>query len=183
MKIVIKKAAIKGSLFLSYEFEQQDVDVNNLIKTSSDAPIHDDLRVAFRKLIPHFAFICEEITDEKLVKKAIKNPDSYLIDIDTAPSDVFFKFRVSAFSIVEKDGDETVFINGSKRLETNKEISFSTPGISLHDDDYPLVSELNEAIEELKEEVLAYMQGKSAPKAQLEMFGGSEEEEETFENS
>lgn len=177
MQITIKKAAIKGSLFLSYEFEQTDVDVKNLIKTSSDAPIHDDLRECFRKLIPHFCFISEEITNPDIIEKAIKDPDTYLMDEEVSPNPTFFKYRVFQFSVVEKDGDEVVYLQGSKRLETYKEISFSTPGTSLFDDDYQFVNELKEAIDELKSEVLAYMQGKSAPKAQLEMFGEENEEE------
>lgn len=176
MNIVIKKATIKGSLFLSYEFEQTDVDVKNRIKTSSDAPIHDDLRNAFRALIPHFTFICEEVKSDKLVGKAIKNPDSYLLDPETAPDQTFFKYRVIEFSIIEKDGDEKVYLKGSKKLESTKEISFSTPGVSLFDQDYKFISELNDAIDILKEEVLAYMQGKSAPKSQMEMFGDDDNE-------
>lgn len=179
MQIVIKKAAIKGSLFLSYEFEQTDFDVTNLIKTSSDAPIHDDLRKVFRKLIPHFTFICEEITDEETIQKAIDFPDIYIMDSETTPEPKFFKYRVSQFSIVEKDGDTVIHLSGSKQLETMKEISFSAPGVSIEENDYKFRSELSELIEELRKEVLAYMQGKTAPKAQLEMF--SEEDEEVTE--
>jgi hypothetical protein len=175
MQIVIKKAGIRGSLFLSYEFEQTDVDVKNTIKTSSDAPIHDDLRTAFRKLIPHFTLICEEVKDVKLVEKAIKNYDGYLSDSESAVDQTFFKYRVQEFSIVEKDGDEKVYIKGSKRLETTKEIQFSTPGTSLIiDDDYNFTSELKESIDLLKKEVLAYMQGKTAPKSQMDMFEDEE---------
>ena len=170
MQIVIKRAAIKGSLFLSYDFEQTDVDVRNNIKTSSDAPIHDDLRNAFRILIPHFAFICEEITDSRLVRKAIKSPDMYLVDKETSTDKSFFSYSVSEFKILEKDGDEKIIITGSKLLTNFKRINFSTPEQNLHDKDYKFRKELNEAINSLKNEVLEYMQGKSAPKAQLEMF-------------
>lgn len=52
MQITVKKAAIVGSLFLKYDFEQTDSNVKNAITTKSDAPIHDDLRNAFRLLIP-----------------------------------------------------------------------------------------------------------------------------------
>lgn len=178
MQIAIKRAAIKGSMFLSYDFEQTDVDVKNNIKTSSDAPIHDDLRNAFRKLIPHFVFICEEITNQKLIEKALANAELYLENQDTAPDTSLFKYRVTEFKLIEKDGDDKVIISGSKRLLTNKEISFSTPAKSLFDDDYKFRQELNDDIEHIKNEVLAYMQGKTAPKAQLEMFEEEEELEE-----
>ena len=178
MQIAIKRAAIKGSMFLSYDFEQTDVDVKNNIKTSSDAPIHDDLRNAFRKLIPHFVFICEEITDQKLIEKALANPELYLENQETAPDTSLFKYRVTEFKLIEKDDDDKVIISGSKRLLTNKEISFSTPAKSLYDDDDKFREELNDDIKHIKSVVLAYMQGKTAPKAQLEMFEEEEELEE-----
>ncbi|WP_298118071.1 hypothetical protein [Flavobacterium sp.] len=177
MNITIKKASLRGSLFLSYDFEQQDADVKNLIKTSSDAPIHDDLRNAYRRLIPHFAFICEEVKDEELVRKAIENPDAYLYDREVASDDTFFKFRVAEFSIEEKKGFEYLHLFGCKSLATFQEVCFSSPKIHMEDTKYPFRNELAKNIEDLKAEVLAYMQGKQAPKTQLEMFEGEEEEE------
>lgn len=171
MNIVIKNAAIRSSLFLSYEFEQKDLDVKNTIKTSSDAPIHDDLRNAFRALIPHFAFICEEITDENLVSKAIADPEMYLSDRESAPDDSFFKFKVNSFTMIDlKKGLNFVSISGDKQLSTLEEISFPSPSIDLEGGTYKFRSELAETIEVLKKEVLAYMQGKQAPKTQMEMF-------------
>jgi hypothetical protein len=170
MEVKIKKAGIRGSIFLSYEFEQTDLNVKSNIKTSSDAPIHDDLRAAFRTLIPHYAFACEEIKNKALVLKAIKDSELYLLDKETAPDDSFFKYRVYGFSIKENKGYETVEILGSKQLENMEEISFSSYPIDVTDTDYPFLNELNESIAVLKDEVLAYMQGKSAPKSQIDMF-------------
>lgn len=180
MQITIKKAAIRGSLFLSYDFEQSDLGVKNNIKTNSDAPIHDDLRAAFRTLIPHYAFICEEIKNKSLVAKAIKDSELYLLDKEVAPDDSFFKYRVYGFSIKDNKGALSLELSGSKQLENLEEISFSTYDVDLTDSEYPFLSELNNAINHLKDEVLAYMQGKAAPKAQMEMFGDGEEEDEGF---
>ncbi len=177
MQITIKKAEIRGSIFLSYEFEQTDVNVKNNIKTSSDAPIHDDLRTAFRKLIPHFAFICEEITDQEAIKMAILNHEHYLGDKDKSPDERFFKYRVFGFSLKDNKGLQLLELKGAKRLENNEEISFSTFEIDIDDPDYVFHTNLVNAIEELKEEVLAYMQGKCAPKAQQELFGEGDDEE------
>jgi|SRR5690554_1308424 len=177
-QIVIRKATLKGSLFLSYSFDQIEPDVKNRINTSSDAPIHDDLRNAFKKLIPHFAFISEEVRDEKLVEKAIKKPEQFLFERDESKDQTFFKFRVHEFEINERDGYEKIKISGAKQLETLSEIYFSIPPIGLGDDKYKFYSELQEAVEELKNEVSAYMQGKTAPKAQTEMFDDEEFDEE-----
>lgn len=180
MNIVIKKAGIRNSIFLSYEFEQKDADVNNTIKTSSDAPIHDDLRAAFRALIPHFAFICEEITNEDLVQAAIERPESYLEDRENSASLDFFKFYVNELSIMDKKGLNFVTISGNKQLTNGDIVSFSAPAIDLDGGSYKFTYELNQAVEVLKIEVLAYMQGKQAPKAQLEMFPGDEEADDAF---
>jgi hypothetical protein len=180
MNIVIKKAAIRNSIFLTYEFDQHDADVKNGIKTSSDAPIHDDLKAAFRALIPHFAFICEEITNEDLVQDAIERPESYLEDRENSASLDFFKFYVNEFSIIDKKGLNFVTISGNKQLTDGDVVSFSAPAIDLDGGNYKFMYELKEAVEVLKREVLAYMQGKQAPKAQLEMFEGDEESGEAF---
>lgn len=177
MQIVIKKATIKGSLFLSYSFDQIDADVKNSINTSSDAPIHDDLRYAFKNLIPHFTMICEEITDESLIQKAIEQPENYLHDRETSLEESFFKYKTQGFEIKEKDGHEKLIISGAKQLATKEEVFFSSPPISLGDDEYKFYKELQECIETLKEEVLAYMQGKTAPKAQMDMFDEDEDDE------
>lgn len=180
MNIVIKKAAIRNSIFLTYEFDQHDADVKNGIRTSSDAPIHDDLRTAFRALIPHFAFICEEITNEDLVQAAIERPESYLEDRENSASLDFFKFYVNEFSINDKKGLNFVTISGNKLLTDGEVVSFSAPAIDLDGGSYKFTYELKEAVEILKREVLAYMQGKQAPKAQLEMFEGDEESGDAF---
>lgn len=177
MQIVIKKATVKGSLFLTYTFEQIDSDVKNKITTNSDAPIHEDLQRAFRKLIPHFAFISEEIKDEDLVRKAIKKPEDYLFSREESVDDAFFKYRVFGFDIGEKDGYEKIVISGGKQLESMSEIPYSIPAIGLGDDNYVFHAELENIVEELKNEVAAYMQGKTAPKAQIEMFGDEEYDE------
>lgn len=176
-QIVIRKATIKGSLFLSYSFDQIEPNVKNRINTSSDAPIHQDLFYAFKKLIPHFAYVSELVKDEVLIDKAIKQPELYLFDREDDKDQTFFKMRVFEFEILEKDGYEKIKISGSRQLETLKEISFTIPTINLGDDAYKFHEELSEVVEELKEEISAYMQGKTAPKAQTEMF-----EDDDFED-
>ncbi|MBA4155049.1 hypothetical protein [Flavobacterium sp.] len=180
MNVLIKKATIRGSLFLNFEFDQTDGDVKNNIKTACDAPIHDDLRLKFRELIPFFTYITEEITDEKVIEDAVKNPEEYVFDFENAKSQVFFKYRVYEFSIQEKKGFEMLTLSGSKQLANHQEISFSTPPIDMDSSD-KYMTELRAVIERMKEEVVAYMQGKQAPKTQLEMFGSSTDDSGAFE--
>lgn len=175
MSLTVKKAEIFSSLFLKFSYERQDLDVKNIVSTQSDAPIHDDLRNAFRSLIPHFAFVCEMVTDEKLVGKALENISDYIGDKDSVVKPDFLKFRVYGFSI-SKTG-EGVILSGSKSLENGNEISFSTPMIKF-DSDYKFTAQLEDTVELLKEEVMEYMSGKQAPKAQMEMFSDEEDLDE-----
>lgn len=177
MNIVIKKASIRNGLFLNYEFEQRDTDVNNTIKTQSDAPIHEDLHRAFRLLIPHFAFIAEEISEE-LAKKCMDEPEVYLFcPFEEAPEPAIFNFHVHEFSIIDKKGLNFVTISGSKTLVSKDVIGFSTPSIDLDSlNDYKFVQKLSNIVELLKSEVLQYMEGKQAPRRQLEMFSGEEQD-------
>lgn len=174
MSLAVKNAAIKSSLFLDYAFERTDGEIKNIIKTNSDAPIHDDLRNAFRALIPHFCFISEQITDKELVEQCIDNVSDYIGDREKVVKPDFLKFNVNSFAM-SKSG-EGVIISGSRQLDTFDEIGWSTPLIKF-DSDYPFASALEMAIENLKEEVQHYMSGKQAAKAQLDMFESQDDEE------
>ena len=178
MNIIIRKASIRSSLFLNYEFEQKDIDQNNLNKVSSDAPIHDDLRACFRKLIPHFAFLCEQVTDEALVQSALERPESYLEDREHSVTEEFFKFYVGSVDIMEKKGLNYVTLSGNRLLESGDPLSLTAPSVDMEGTKYKFISQFIEDIDHLKREVLAYMEGKHAERAQLQMFNEEEEEEE-----
>lgn len=182
MNVEIKKAKITNSMFLYYEFKRTDVTSNDICKISSDAPMHNDLHKAFKSLIPCFALITEQIVDVELAQAAIADPESYLEDKENAIDDTFFKFRVNEVSVKGKDGFESYQIFGSRQLENYKEIHFSTPEFSLTDEELKFKTELTDLIRILKEEVIKYMEGKQAPKQQLEMFGDGDDEEIEFEN-
>lgn len=174
MNVVVKKAEIRSGLFLSYEYDQKDTDVNNTIKTQSDAPIHDDLRDAFRALTPHFVFVCEEIKDEALVQAAIDTPEDYFGFRDEIKHEDFISYRVFGFTLSKNE--EGIVISGAKQLAIGSEIAFTTPRVKF-DSDYKFSSALLQSVEVLKSEVLEYMSGKQAEKSQLALFGGEEEDE------
>lgn len=175
MNIVIQRATLSG-IFLNYDFEQKDFESNNLMKVKSDLPVHEDLRNAFRRFIPHFVAICEQEHDKKLIEKAVKNPDAYVLSKEEAPDDSFFKYTVHTVVHNSKKGQNCVTISGCRLVgEFGDEISFTSPEIDLEDNEYTYTTELAQLVEEWKIQVKAYMEGKHAPKAQLEMF--SEEEE------
>jgi len=162
MSVNVKQATLRGGFFLSYKY---DVNVNNAVNTnstSSDAVVHDDLRLAFRNLIPFFAHVCEEITDEQLVKNAIENPELHLVKSDDEDEKKpFLKYRVDSFEMGKRKDGEAVILSGLKYLEKGEAVGFSTPLIKF-DSDYAFAIQLANSVSHARSEVFEYMQGKQA---------------------
>lgn len=184
MNIIVKKASVKSGIFLSYSYFMTEGDVKNKIATTSDAPIHDDLKNAFRNMIPFFAHVCEEITNEKLIKAAIQDPEEHLQRKEDDEEDKVYpllKYTVVGFEIGGKDESEGIIMTGYKWLDRGDEVAFSSPLVRF-DSDYKFVAELTEAAETLKKEVFEYMQGKQAPRQnQFKLFGEESEEDKEFD--
>lgn len=164
MNITIKQASIKNSLFLAYKYDQVIKNTKKSASESSDAPIHDDLREAFSYLVPHFAFICEEIKETEC-KNRLDNPKEELPE-----EHILLKYRVQGFTISGQGDSEGVTISGTKRLESGKILPLNTPFLKFEDgNEHCFMPELIEAIDNLKSEVYEYLEGKQAPSRQEEM--------------
>ena len=158
MNITIKNASIKNKLFLKYGYDHfVGTTKYTHPSTTGDAPIHDDLREAFESLVPHFAFICEEIS-ESVCRQAISDLAKGVIQNENDP---LRKYAVGGFAL-GKDS-EGVTISGSKILESGDVLNFNTPFKKWEDTDYPFMNELIEAVDLLKSEVYEYIEGKRAP--------------------
>lgn len=174
MNITIKNASIKSGLFLKYGYDHFVGSTKySHPSTTGDAPIHDDLREAFLALTPHFAFICEEIS-ESVCRQAINDFNQGIIYQD-AETDPLRKYTVTGFTLGKDSEGVTIIV--SKRLDSGKSININTPFMKW-DDDYAFDSELIAAVDLLKSEVYEYIEGKRAPaERQMEMFVQDEEEE------
>ena len=159
MNVTIKEATVKNDLFLSYKFDQRVQGTRKNTTESSDAAIHDDLRNAFNVLIPHFAFICEEI-DEETARERIQNPTDVLDEFDPLNN-----YSVHGFNLGKHQ--EGVTILGTKKLKSGDSISFPTPFKKWDDEDYEFMEELTKAMDVLKSEVYEYLEGKQAPSLQV----------------
>lgn len=167
MNVVIKNASLRGYLFLTYKYILTDQDTKQTATISSDAPIHDDLKNAFRNLLPFFVHICEEVKDEELISGAINDPFKYLEQTEDEEQDKanpFLKFRVTGFEIGGKTDYEGVILTGEKVLKNYESITIKTPLIYFGGE-YTFANDLSEAIETAKRETFEYSQGKQAPKA------------------
>lgn len=174
MKIEIKKATIKSSIYLAYNYTQTEDNFENQISTKSDAPIHDDLRRAFMSLTPFLAYICEGIDKNKLEKitSAMKLEWSLTegnLNYDEDLHEFFKKYQTEGFEISGSGEKEGVKIIGSKLLNTMKTISLITPKQNYYDDDFDYGNDLAEVVETCRMEVYEYFKGKQAPNQQTEM--------------
>ena len=170
--IEIRKATITSGIFLAYEYNIQENNVSNKNKTQSTAPIHDDLRNAFKKLIPHFILLTEELPEDKM--KGIIENDLQL------PEDIEKKYQVNAFSLSGSEDNQSITITGFKVLSNDRIVSFSSPSQKIYDaniEGYKFTDELRDALEHLVSEVQEYMDGKQAPKIKVGTFDFPEDED------
>lgn len=175
MKMTIKKASLRGQVYLSYSIIMIENNVRDTINRSSEAIVHQDLVTAFRNLIPFFAHYCEEITDEELVKKAIANPEEYLVRVEDNPEanerNPFLRYTITGIELGGSDDSESIQITGYKWLKLGETISFTSPKIKF-EGGYKFANELRDAVELIKSEVYAFMEGKVAPtEEQASLFG------------
>lgn len=172
MEIEIKKAAIKNRIFLSSEYVEKLNGVNKTRKEDSDAIVHDDLIHAFQKMVPHFALLTEQVPESEV--------ESIILNNREIPGDLLHKIKVTGISVGGSGESEGITISGAKRLSNGKTVNFNTPFTKWEavDEGYKFISELINVLEDLKDEVVAYMEGKQGTKAQTEMSFGDEEEED-----
>lgn len=192
--ITIKKAKLKDNLFLEVEFDEHLVNnITNKIKRESTAPVHEDMIKAFRLLDPHIALICEEITVDDFkratgdktegVVVSMVSPDGTEnklnknlfneVDHMPVPEDAF---TVTGFTIGGSGDSEGCCLIGRKNLMSGKVMNITSP-FTKWEDDYRYTSELAQAIEMVKHEILEFIiEGKQAPDRQQEFdFPGEEE--------
>lgn len=167
--IEVRSALLKDSMFCQYTYDHTVApNTTNEVKCKSAVPIHKDLSIAFARLNPHLAVICDEISIEQVG------------DIENLPTDqddpLFMninRFTVSAFTLDGIDGLEGVNLIGQKSLSAGDHVDLKAPK-KRWDCNYHYINELRVAIMDIIHEVELYMGGKQAPKQQISMFDDSE---------
>lgn len=130
---------------------------------------HDDLINAFALLRPHLAIITDCVEAHK---KTLYDLDD---DVESLE-----KFKVTSFSKGGTGEHEGVTISGSKKLSGGRILNLNTPFTKYYDenDPYDHADELSSLITHICNEVEAYLDGKIAPDAQLDMFESTDESED-----
>lgn len=175
MNLEINKAEITSGMFLKWEYTEYASGRETQIKAKSDAPIHEDLSNAIAKLTPHFVLITE------MKKKSEVASD---IDLESVPEKLMKKFQVKGFTEEQVQGETIIKITGTKLLKNGKAISFETPKTDRGSDEdaYEFFDQLIDTVESIKEEILAFMDGKQAESNQTNMFDGFEPETDASED-
>lgn len=172
MAVTIKSAKIKNKLFCDYAYEEETEHGSQSVSVSSVAPIHDDFHRRFRQLVPHLALMCEEVDDSDDLAQAMDKMES-LSELSRL-SEKLRKYKVTAFKITGTGDTEGIVITGQKKLATGKVVNLNTPNLKW-EDEYEYASELRITVQELRDEVIEYMDGKQAPDVQGRLFEDGEE--------
>lgn len=168
MEIEISKVEVKSRVFLKLEYLENKNGRKTKFKTSSDAPIHEDLHNAIQALVPHLTLLTE-------MKK--KSEVAKVIDLKELPEELLAKFKATSLTIEDNKGDISFKIAGYKILNTGKTVAFESPKVRFmasDDEKYDFIDELSQAVEVIKEEVLDYMAGKEATREQISMDFGED---------
>ncbi len=154
----VKKAKLIDRYSMEIEYDEEETTVNELAKKCR-REVHPDLIAAFDNLTAHLPLICE------LVDPVIFKPNDELIHI------MLGSYMVTGFSIGGENEHEGVVLIGRKTLGNKKVINLVSPFTKWEDEHspYKYSSELSAAISRAENEVIAYLQGKFAPKKQLEL--------------
>ncbi len=187
--ITIKKAKIKNNLFLEVEYSEKQKDGTNTVKKDCTAPVHDDLKLAFKKLVPHLAVVCGQThiaSGKSATSVAIAFPEEELkwqLDPDENFAftlggwELVSKHFIVGFSIGGSGDSEGVTLTGYRELKNEKVLNLVSP-FTKWDDDYELASELGEVIEECKSEVKKYLfEGKHQPDVQGDLFAQEDQDD------
>lgn len=146
---------------LKYSYVEQNGDITRTVNVpKQDTPVHPDLKKAFKDIIPHFMLLCEQVSENKAIKEAIKDgmPEG---ELDGAS--VFFPFEVDSFKISGSGDNEGIVFKGTRILSHGGVLKLETPKLQFEDHEYKYTDELLDAVNALKEETYEYSQGKRAP--------------------
>lgn len=153
MEILIEKVKLIKGEKLDVVVKRKQADNTYISSAESyDRRVHPDLTGKLARLVPHLAVLTGYIL-VKQVKKDI-HAESH--------ADLFEDFKVSSYSIGGKEGSEGITITGHYLSPTGGAVILNTPFKRLETEDenqYVFMDDLQGILNELEEEVKAYMDG------------------------
>lgn len=143
-----------------YTYGEKTENGSQEVDVKPQALIHDDMRRAFRQLVPHLAYICELVPKNKQLDIAMDDIQR-LSDGSPLFGDLV-NYKVTAFKVSGTGDAQGVTITGQKKLDSGKILNLNTPFLKW-EDEYAYIQELRIAIGSCQSEILQYMEGKFAP--------------------
>jgi len=169
MQYIIKKAKIKD-MTLTVEMEEiiypeNASPITNDVTKKSDQLIHEDLRAAFDKLIPHLVHICEQ--KEAGVAELKFSRENLELEPEELAEQALLPYSVTGFVIGGSNEHLGVTLIGSKSVDCGT-LNLISP-FTKYEGEYKYGMELSIAIEACVYEVEQYLfEGKCAVK-QMEL--------------
>lgn len=156
-----------------YEFKEGATAGDKIPNRKGENLIHEDLKNAFNELTPHLAILDDAF---KLLPK-VKTFE------DKAKHNAVDGYYITGFKVQGTDENVGYILIGDKSVEYGA-IGFETPKVTSASG-YPFYSQLREAIEHVRSEVLLYMDGKCEIEDDPQMsmdFGNGDNGSNEFNN-
>ncbi len=164
---IILAAKVKEDLCeYSYEINSGPCEGDQVKGRKGANMVHDDLLKSFQALNVHLAILDDAFEGTDLTFEQMK--------IEAV------KFNVNGFKVSGSDDNEGFIIYGSKWVRYGS-VEIDTPKIS-KSNAYPYWDDLCEVMESARNEVLAYMNGRSAPRVEQAKMEFSETGGNDFNN-
>jgi hypothetical protein len=173
--IDVRSARLRDQLFCDYKYLFEASGATNKASITSEVPVHEDLVTAYKKLNPHLAVICEEVSPNEIVDIDDIGEYDDKIHEEGSLEHKMSHFVVTGFRLEGEGEREGVVLIGEKRLSTGEWLKLETPKVGWSDD-YACVNELRVSIGDVIAEVEEYKDGKRAPEVQQSLF----DEEENY---
>lgn len=169
MSIEIRKVKVTKADRLEISYKKEEADGSSSEVTEKhNSKVHEDLKNAMAQLRVHLGMMTGYIK-----KSDVKDPAMYGKDVDS--------FHVGGYSIGGDDEDQGIVISGHRILpDGGKAVILNTPFTRFNEDEatrYKFMDQLIDLVENVRNEVNAYLGGKFAlnPQTSLELKDGEEE--------
>ena len=170
-EIKVKKASLSG-VGLNIEYVDE---LDNKVTVKGENPVHDDLRNAFRELVPYFADLTEQAETKPL---DWDNP------FDAKVQSVIDNLKVSSVTLKGYESNEKCVMSGTRTLSTMKVLSITSPscGFDLANEQYPRCEDLRDAVYKVLHEAELYITEQKWGAIQQKIdFGNDDEDDNPFE--
>lgn len=165
--MIIEKAKIvKGETVEIHYVEVNDKGDRLKASKSLKAPMHDDLKQAFKNLAIHLAIMTGYVSS-----KQVK-------DIETPKEELTEKFFVTSYSIGGTDEDQGVVISGHHKLPNGKAVILNIPFERFNvkeESRYVFMDDLQERLDRVEVELKAFFDGSKRGQEQQQKLDFGEE--------